>query len=105
MSTPLIERVDSKSNALLAGDFGNRTDEVPKRSEIQNGLRKMDRRCENSSGFELASDPVFFEGDFGNGFDSNTALLRVLKIGNRIVGDLHEKEAPASVRRSRIVGG
>ena len=48
---------------------------------------------------------MFFEGDFGSGFDSNTALLRVLKIGNRIVGDLHEKEAPASVRRSRIVGG
>jgi hypothetical protein len=65
----------------------------------------MHRRSENSGGFELDNDPMFFEGCFGSSFDAGTVALRVLKSRNRIVGDLNEEEASASVRRSRIVGG
>jgi hypothetical protein len=46
---------------------------------------------------------MFLDGRLGIAFDSNAVSLRVLKIGNGIVGGFHE-ESVASVRRCRIVG-
>lgn len=47
---------------------------------------------------------MFLDGRLGIGFDSNVVSLRVLKIGDCIVGGFYEEESVASVRRCRIVG-
>jgi hypothetical protein len=46
---------------------------------------------------------MFLDGRLGIAFDSNAVSLRVLKIGDVIIGRFHEEESVASVRRRRIL--
>ena len=46
---------------------------------------------------------MFLNGCFGVAFDSDVSL-RVLRIGNCVVREIHDKEDPASMSRWRFTG-
>jgi|SwirhisoilCB2_FD_contig_41_9973697_length_776_multi_2_in_0_out_0_1 hypothetical protein len=45
-------------------------------------------------GFGCHTDPMFFDGRLGIGFDSDTVSLDVLKVRTGIIDRFHEEQVP-----------